>query len=206
MSMIYVLHQASDQSIENLLAEPQSVLKFLDMERNFDTTNRGCLWLLFTMFHGNRSDAAVADSNKSEIASADTSENNGESCDLDKSWHGLHFLLSGSDWQGEPPEAFLLNWGEVIRDVDIAGYGPARAFTHAQTTEIADCLDSLDPVELRERFDPEQMMRDDIYPTIWDRDPAEDDTLGYLLEYFHTLRQFVRQTANQGKGMVVFLT
>ena len=26
---------------------------------------------------------------------------------LEKAWHGLHFLLTGSDWGGEPPLDFL---------------------------------------------------------------------------------------------------
>ncbi len=50
------------------------------------------------------------------------------------------------------------------------------------------------------------MMTLEIYPKIWDRDPQEDDTLGYLLEYYETLRTFVRQTKDAGKGLIVFLS
>jgi hypothetical protein len=28
-------------------------------------------------------------------------------CDLDKSWHGIHYLLTGSAWEGSPPLNFL---------------------------------------------------------------------------------------------------
>jgi hypothetical protein len=50
------------------------------------------------------------------------------------------------------------------------------------------------------------MRKEQIYPDIWDRDPREDDTLGYLLEYFDILKSFVRQTTGAGKGMLVYLT
>jgi len=202
MSMIYVLHQASDETIEGLLADPESVLKFLGMERHGHTANRGCLSLLFAIFRENR--AAAAPGVEPEAGSAVAPADELPSCDLDKAWHGLHFLLSGSAWEGEPPAAFLLNWGAGIGEVDV-GYGPARALTQAQTAEIGDFLDGIDQAELRSRFDPELMMHESIYPTIWDRDPTEDDTLGYVMEYFDILRQFVRRTANDGLGMVVYL-
>src|SRR5690349_11334743 len=55
--------------------------------------------------------------------------------DLDKAWHGLHFLLTGTDWGGTPPLNFIVAGGETIGDVDV-GYGPARAFTPEQLAEI----------------------------------------------------------------------
>jgi len=58
-----------------------------------------------------------------------------ELLDLDKSWHGIHYLLSGSDFEGEPPQAFLLNWGIELGDPD-APYGSTHAYTAAQTAEI----------------------------------------------------------------------
>lgn len=44
--------------------------------------------------------------------------------DLDKSWHGLHFLFTGTAWEGEEPACFLVLGGEGIGN-DV-GYGPAR--------------------------------------------------------------------------------
>src|SRR5829696_7547426 len=35
---------------------------------------------------------------------------------FEKSWHGLHFLLTGTAWEGEPPLNFLLAGG---REIDI---------------------------------------------------------------------------------------
>jgi Domain of unknown function (DUF1877) len=66
-------------------------------------------------------------------------------------------------------------------------------------------LEPLTSEEMKRRFDPEQMTRLQIYPEIWDRDPEEDDSLGYLLEYYTDLRDFVRRTAERGHGLVVYL-
>src|SRR5438270_9992408 len=42
--------------------------------------------------------------------------------DVDKAWHGIHFLLTDSDWEGEGPLAFILHGGREINE-DL-GYGP----------------------------------------------------------------------------------
>ena len=123
--------------------------------------------------------------------------------DIDKAWHGLHFLLTGTEWGGEPPLDFIASGGREVGDEDV-GYGPARALTSAQVREIAAALEPITPEELATRFDPERMMKLDIYPGIWDRDP-EEDTLGYLLEYFAALTAFVRRGADADCGMLVYL-
>lgn len=51
-------------------------------------------------------------------------ESDGSSDDeeyLDKAWHGLHFLFTGTAWEGDPPLNFLVSGGREIGDVDV-GY------------------------------------------------------------------------------------
>ncbi len=124
--------------------------------------------------------------------------------DLDKSWHGIHYLLTGTAWEGEPPLNFILGGGEVVGDEDM-GYGPARAFSPAQTAAIADALDAVSRDELASRFNPDDMQSQEIYPGIWDRSPEDDDTLGYCLEYFEDLKTFVRKAADDGLGLLVYI-
>src|SRR5687768_10356646 len=50
-----------------------------------------------------------------------------ESFDVDKAWQGIHFLLTGTDWEGEGPLAFVLHGGAEIEE-DM-GYGPPHGFT-----------------------------------------------------------------------------
>ncbi len=125
--------------------------------------------------------------------------------DLDKAWHGIHFLLTGSAWKGDPPLNFLVAGGTQVGDVDV-GYGPARAFRASEVALIAAALESVSQEDLRGRFDPGVMMREGIYPEIWNRPQEEDDTLGYVLEYDAVLRHFIRDAVDRGLGMVVTLT
>ena len=128
----------------------------------------------------------------------------GDQLDLDKTWHALHFLLTGEPWGGAPPLNFLVS-GTEVGDIDV-GYGPARSFTAEETREIAAALAPITEATLRARFDPAAMMAAEIYPAIWDRDPAQDDTLGYVLERFGPLKQFVTSAAEHGEGLLVYLS
>jgi hypothetical protein len=42
--------------------------------------------------------------------------------DLEKSWQGIHYLLTGTAWEGDPPLNFLLAGGREV-DIEI-GLGP----------------------------------------------------------------------------------
>lgn len=132
-------------------------------------------------------------------------EPQGETLDLDKAWHGIHFLLTGSDWGGSEPLCFLLAGGEGIGESEV-GYGPARALTPADVLLWDAALQEIDLEGFRQRFDPPLMLAAEIYPAIWDRDPAEDDTLGYLADYYADLRRFVHDTARAQLGLVVYLS
>lgn len=195
MSMIYSLTQASDATIERLLAEPRLITTYIYGPPQPQQPRRGLLTRLF----GKRETAPPPPAVESPKFDEDV-----ETCDLDKAWHAIHFLLCGSDWQGEPPAAFLLNWG-VEAGEDLS-YGPARVFAAVEIAEIDNHLSGVTEADLRSRFDPVRMMELDIYPPIWDRDPAEDDTLGYALAYFAELKEFVARTHARGYGMVGYLS
>jgi Domain of unknown function (DUF1877) len=125
--------------------------------------------------------------------------------DLDKSWHGIHFLLTGSAWEGEVPLNFLVSGGTPVGEVDL-GYGPARALSSADVRVLNSALEALLPAELHSRFAPEAMMAADIYPAIWDRPLAEDDTRDYVVSYYESLREFVSETASAGEALLVFMS
>ena len=129
----------------------------------------------------------------------------GLTTDLDKAWHGIHYLLTRTAWEGEPPGNFLVTGGREVGDLDV-GYGPARVLTSTETRAARDWLNNIEEDELRSRFNPEDMLAKEIYPDIWARDPEEDDTLGYLVEYARTLRGFLNQAVDEGLGIVVYLT
>jgi hypothetical protein len=126
------------------------------------------------------------------------------SIDLDKAWHGIHFLLNGTADQGTPPLDFMVEGGLDVGS-EHWGYCSPRAFQPEEVQAIASALEPLTEDQLRSRFDPEKMINLGIYPSIWDRNPEEDDTLSYCIEYFREMREFVADTARRGDGLVVTL-
>ena len=95
--------------------------------------------------------------------------------------------------------------GRELGDEEV-GYGPARTLTPIETREVATALAALSDEQLRRRFAPDEMMQLEIYPEIWDRDPAEDDTLGYLMEYLEQLRSTLAGVVARGHGLLVTIT
>jgi hypothetical protein len=128
--------------------------------------------------------------------------------DVDKAWHCMHFLLTGTADAGEPPLDFILCGGEVVGDEDV-GYGPARAFMPADLQQIAKALNLIDREALAARFDPAQMDRLEIYPDAghWsDFDPRSEETFGYYLGAFDAVKVLALRGFQKGYGMLVWLS
>lgn len=127
---------------------------------------------------------------------------NGNVLEVDKAWHGLHFLLTGSAWEGSFPLNFIVAGGrEVGADL---GYGPARGLVSADVQMIDAALEPLTRDHLEQRFDAQRMMELQIYPDGWSQDP--DGELDYLLDYYADLRPFVRRTAERQHALLVYLS
>ena len=131
-----------------------------------------------------------------------SSNGNRNELDVDKAWHGIHFLLTGSAWEGSFPLGFIVAGGREIGD-DL-GYGPARSLTSQEVHTIDAALEPLASDELRRRFDADRMTELQVYPFGWSHDP--DGELEYLLEYYAELRGFVRRAAERGHALLVYLS
>ena len=124
-----------------------------------------------------------------------------DDADLDKAWHGLHFLFTGTAWEGSEPACYLLAGGDDIGDEDT---GSARALEPSKVRRFAEFLEGLSREELTRRYDPARMAALKIYPeAIWTRSAHDEEPLGYLLENFEILRTFVQSVARRGDGLIV---
>ncbi|MER7002836.1 YfbM family protein [Dactylosporangium sp. NPDC000555] len=123
--------------------------------------------------------------------------------DLDKSWHGIHYLLTGTPWEigSDAAGAAILGGDEIGED---GGYGPARLLRPDAVRGIAAALDGLSIEVLRARFDPQAMTAADIYPTIWADGIDEFDS--YLAPHFTELRSFYRTAAAGGQAVLLAIT
>jgi uncharacterized protein DUF1877 len=102
---------------------------------------------------------------------------------------------------GDPPLNFLLAGGREV-DIEI-GLGPPRVHTAAETRIIASAFAGIDDAELRRRYAPE-MTRLEIYPDIWDRNPAAG--LEHVLEGVAILRRGLARVVGQGHGLLIMHT
>lgn len=127
--------------------------------------------------------------------------------DLDKAWQPLHFLLTGTAWEGEEPGCYLVRGGEELIDDDELGYSSIRALLPEQISRLDEFLRELSHETLRQRFDHERMVALEIYskPRARDKTDASDEVY-YLLEAFDALRSFAAAAAKRGDGAIAYLT
>lgn len=123
--------------------------------------------------------------------------------DLDKAWHGIHYLLTGQAEGGPEPHSLAVFGGEEFGPE--VGYGPARFLTAEQVSKVADALSQISPEALAERFNPKDMEAKEIYPdVIWVRDGQE--ALDYALEGYQQLQVFYRDAASRGEAVIQWLS
>jgi hypothetical protein len=124
----------------------------------------------------------------------------GDRLELDKAWHGLHYILTGTV---EPDESLLgqaVLGGTEIGD-DFSGYGPARCFTAAEVGDLAAVIgDPAVATDAAARYDAVRMTELQIYPFGWDEDDRE-----WLLSALRDLRGFYADAAGKGSAVVACL-
>jgi hypothetical protein len=124
-----------------------------------------------------------------------------DAIDVDKAWHGIHFLLTRDAWGGEPPLANVVLGGtEIGEDV---GYGPVKFLTADEVRAAAAALQGITPDAFRSRYVASELTANKIYPEIWD--DADDDVAGYLTDYYATLRDYFLDAASKGHAMMKYI-
>ena len=203
MSMILGLTTVTDATIARLLADPALVWRILspDDAATFETKVPPAGASFLARLFGARPASRTSARGPEALPLA---PNEGRQMDLDKAWHGIHFLLTGRAEGGDAPASFLLHGGRAVGNVDV-GYGPARALTSAETRAARDMLAARSDESLRARYDPAAMTRLEIYPEIWEGDDADVDALGYLMDGVAELRAFLGAAADEGLGVLITL-
>lgn len=199
MGMYLEMYTLSDANIQKILADPPLIWKVIAPDdpavyENARAESPGAFGKI--LGHGNGKTVQPVELLFTDDEVIDI--------DLDKAWHGIHYMLTKSAWEGEAPLNFLLKGGIAVGNIEV-GYGPARVFTSNEVHRINTALKPIDGNFLKSRFDPTEMTRVQIYPDIWQRGPEEDDTFGYCEEYFGILKSFVAQAADRNLGILICL-
>jgi hypothetical protein len=191
MSMIGNLVVLSQEQLNELLKHPELIEQFLYPSRKPSPIGE----FFKRLFGGGAKE-------KKEPSLLKSLENS-QQLSIDKAWHVLHFLFTGSAWEGDFPSGFLCSAGETVGDNDV-GYGPARWFDRDQVAKISDYLQQLDDQKLREKLVPEQLVENDIYPSAWD-DCDVDDEWAYCYEFLSSMRAFLLDAKMKRMALIVYL-
>ena len=122
---------------------------------------------------------------------------------VDKAWHTLHYLFTGSDWEGAFPQGFLVSCGKEVGVVDV-GYGPARSYSSTEVKEISKFLDSLNEEELKGRLDPLKMSELQIYPSVWE-EPNLEEEWNYAKSWLDSMKVFLREASERDLALLVYI-
>ncbi len=199
MSMIGMFRSLTDAELEALFKDPSIIFGFLH-DQPYPSADHAQppRWMLWK-----RRQPLPAPSDVSGPIQSAAQEEGPNDLDLDKMWHSIHFLLTGSAWGGEFPENFILQ-GREVGDVDV-GYGPARGFTSWEVAQISSALDDIDGPDLLQRYDPQKLIAAEIYPSIWDRPEEEDDIKEDILHSYVRLKAFIADAASRERAMLAYL-
>jgi Domain of unknown function (DUF1877) len=191
MSMCLIYCRVSPRNAKLMQENPELVHQFLDRaELKGLPPERGLLRHLFSKCSS--STVAVAEL---EARPAD------DEGDTDNAWHAIHYLLTGMAAGGQFPQSFLLSGGKKIGDEEV-GYGPARMFSPQQVALISAELDCHTEETLAVRYDGETMDNELVYPRFW----AHADHFPLVWENFRMLRDFVKQTSDNGDYLMLYLS
>ena len=206
MGMTGGLVRASDADIQRLRADPSSLPSFIDGDAWAPPVRRvqpkGILGFLLRLTPITIEEVDP-DATPPEGAQLGRPESH---LDLDKAWQPLHFLLTGTAWEGDEPGCYLIRGGEELIEDDDLGYSSIRALTPDQITRFDEFLSTLSHDMLRQRFDRDRMVALEIYSMPRSRAAGLRDEMPYLLEAFDALRSFAATTAQRNDGAIAYLT
>ncbi|MFG2289081.1 YfbM family protein [Streptomyces sp. NPDC048595] len=106
----------------------------------------------------------------------------------DKAWAGLEFLLGQTDVYLD----FLMDGEAILEDGTLFGWSAE------QIAHLARQLRALPWEQLAAHYDPERMMKDNVYPNMWQFD-AEGE-LTWLEDAYEELVAFFSAAAEGGYG------
>jgi len=196
MGMTCALHRVSSAEIDEMIGDPASVPRVLRLDDGppvREVRPKGILGFLLRL-----TPITISEVDPDAPESSWTPDPE-RTLDIEKAWHGLHFLFTGTADEGDEPSCFLVKGGEDLDDE-----GVRRALRPEQVRQFARFLSSLSADALQRRFDPARMTELDIYPdVIWTRVPPQDNPRQWLMESVERLRDFVKRTVEAGDGLVI---
>ena len=132
MGMTCTLYRIAAADIETLVREPARVREILYADNGdwIITRPKGIVGFLlrFTPM------SVETATRKEPMTNEDTDRLRETECDLQGVWHGLHFLFTGTAWEGDEPACYLVQGGEDVGDDDFDV--PPRSLAPGRRTRL----------------------------------------------------------------------
>ena len=135
MGMALALHTVSENNISKVLADPPLVWRIIapdDSEIYQHARAEKQPGLLARLLGAKPVELS------DDVPDLPKTDGEGIETDLDKAWHGIHYLLTGTAWAGAEPLNFIVCGGTEVGDIDV-GYGPARVFSSNDVKNDRSC-------------------------------------------------------------------
>jgi hypothetical protein len=139
----------------------------------------------------------------------------GNYLELDKTWDGLRFLLTGESMMDTPsPMESPLSWA-VLGNHSVGGdespipcsWIGIRYLSPDEVCDVAEALSKISCGELAANYLPQIMDEKSVYPSdpelnMWQRDG--NDALDWLLQYYPGVVSFYQKAALEGKIVLMY--
>lgn len=122
--------------------------------------------------------------------------------DIDKSWDGIIFLLTGQNFDNSNHELTkILFSGQIIDEEQDLGYGPAQYLTPEQVKDLNEKISNITKEDLRKKYDAKKMIELEVYPNVWEN----EEEVEYLIEYFETVQEVYATASKNNEGIITFI-
>jgi len=144
---------------------------------------------------------SIDDSELNESSEEQDKKAKDSSIDLDKAWHGIHFLLTGTDsYEGNSPAFYLLS-GERLDDLCSE---EVLSLSADEVKKFNSYLQSVSIEQLKKNYNAEKMNKLKVYPQRYLAAKEDNSScLNYLLWHYRKLKQFICDVAKENKAMLI---
>jgi hypothetical protein len=130
-------------------------------------------------------------------------ENDSTRYDIDKSWDGILFLLTGKNSSDtSAPLSRLIFSNQLIDKQQDLGTGPAHYLTPQEVSDLNEQIKMVIPSSLKQNFNATAMKELGVYPNnVWDEEEVDE----YLIEYFETVQEIFAVASGNGEAIITFI-
>ncbi|MEP5934437.1 MAG: YfbM family protein, partial [Winogradskyella arenosi] len=125
--------------------------------------------------------------------------------DLDKSWDGINYILTGEiigGLENEPNELQRALFSfQIIDEGQDLGYGPAQYLNPNQVKETYSELEKITDDVLKSKINGSEMNEIGIYPEIW----AESESHEFLIDSFKEFKEFYKKASENNEAIITYL-